>query len=75
MFALVDDNENLPVGVSPFDKNGSDTFANRFTFFAPVDTGNVRGGSYPSGSRIDKGAVQHADPAGGGSTNLLRGKL
>ena len=58
------DNESL--GASPFDKAGSDTFANRFTYFASVDTGNVRGGSYPSGARLDKGAVQHADPAGGG---------
>lgn len=64
------DNELL--GDSPFDKSGADTFANRFTYFAPVDIGNVRGGAYPSGCRRDKGAVQHADPAGGGG---LRGIL
>lgn len=58
------DNESL--GASPFTKSGSDTFANRFTYFSPVNTGNVRGGAYPSGARVDKGAVQHADPAGGG---------
>lgn len=70
----VGDNESL--GASPFDKSGADTFANRFTYFGPVDTGNVRGGAYPSGCRLDKGAVQHADPAGGGGTvNLLQGKL
>jgi hypothetical protein len=54
------------LGASPFAKSGADTFANRFTYFAPVDTGNVQGGAYPSGCRLDKGAVQHADPAGGG---------
>lgn len=58
--------DNEALGASPFDKSGSDTFANRFTYFAPVDTGNVRGGAYPDGCRLDKGAVQHADPAGGG---------
>jgi len=51
---------------SGFDKSGADTFANRFTYFAPANTGNMHGGAYPSGSRRDKGAVQHADPAGGG---------
>jgi hypothetical protein len=45
---------------------GSDTFANRFTYFAPTSEGNVQGGAYPSGCRLDKGAAQHADPAGGG---------
>lgn len=39
-----DDNETL--SASPFAKSGSDTFANRFTYFAPVDTGNVREGAY-----------------------------
>ena len=58
------DNETL--GASPFAKSGAITFANRFTYFAPVDTGNVHGGGFPVGSRVDKGAVQHADPAGGG---------
>lgn len=60
----VGDNESL--SVSPFEKSGSDTFANRFTYFEPVDTGNVHGGAYPFGSRRDKGAVQHADAGGGG---------
>jgi len=58
------DNEELTA--TPFAKSGADTFANRFTYFAPADTGNVQGGAYPSGCRLDKGAVQHADPAGGG---------
>ena len=65
------DNEDLS-GSSPFDKSGSDTFANRFTYFAPADVGNMRGGSYPNGSRLDKGAVQHADPAGGGVALINR---
>ena len=38
------DNESL--GASPFAKSGADTFANRFVYFAPVDTGNVHGGAY-----------------------------
>lgn len=38
------DNETL--GASPFAKSGADTFANRLTYFAPVDTGNVFGGAY-----------------------------
>jgi len=63
VFIDLGDNESL--GASPFDKSGSDTFANRFTYFAPADTGNVQGGAYPSGARRDKGAVQHADPVGG----------
>ena len=67
------DNESL--GASPFDKSGSDTFANRFIYFAPVDTGNAHGGAYPSGNRWDKGAVQHADPAGGASSVLGGGNL
>jgi len=61
---LGDDNETL--GATPFAKSGSDTFANRAVYFAPVDTGNVQGGAYPTELRLDKGAVQHADPAAGG---------
>jgi hypothetical protein len=57
------DNETL--GASPFAKSGSDTFANRFVYFAPVDTGNVIGG-LPNGQ--DKGAVQGA---GGTTTKLI----
>ncbi len=38
------DNEELIA--TPFDKSGADTFANRFVYFAPVDTGNVHGGAY-----------------------------
>lgn len=38
------DNETL--SASPFAKSGSNTFANRFTYFAPVPVGNVIGGAY-----------------------------
>jgi len=74
-FQFIDFGNNESLSASPFDKSGSDTFANRFTYFAPVNTGNVRGGAYPSGARRDKGAVQHADPAGvGGGGIKLAGK-
>ena len=36
---------NEALGASPFAKSGSDTFANRYTYFSPVDTGNVQGGA------------------------------
>ncbi len=67
---FTDDNEVL--GATPFDKAGADTFANRFTYFAPVAA--IQGTLY-AGNRQDKGAVQHADPAGGGggSPNLFHG--
>lgn len=65
------DNESL--GSSPFAKSGALTFGNRFIYFAPLDIGNVHGGSFPVGSRVDKGAVQHADPAGGGGGTKLVG--
>jgi hypothetical protein len=45
---VADDIENLDneaLGSSPLAKSGSDTFANRFVYFAPVDTGNVHGGA------------------------------
>jgi hypothetical protein len=74
VFPGITDNEAL--GATPFDKSGSDTFANRFTYFAPADTGNVRGGAYPGTgfTRLDKGAVQHADPAAGTTTIITRPK-
>lgn len=66
------DNESL--GASPFAKSGADTFANRFTYFAPVDTGNVLNSQYPAtGMNLAKGAVQNA--AGGGSTILFPVRL
>lgn len=64
VFEDLGDNEILTE--SPFDKSGADSFTNRFGYYSPVNTGNVRGGAHPTGARMDKGAVQHADPAGGG---------
>jgi hypothetical protein len=64
VFDLSANDESL--GSSPFAKSGADTFANRFTYFAPANVGSVQGGAYPTGARLDKGAVQHTDPAGGG---------
>lgn len=37
--------DNEVLSASPFAKSGSDTFANRFVYFAPADTGNIRGGA------------------------------
>ena len=54
------DNESL--GASPFAKSGSATFANRATYFAPVDTGNVFTGGLGGGA---KGAVQPVAAGGG----------
>lgn len=51
------DNETL--SASPFQKDGSITFANRFAYFAPRNTGNLWSGAHTSGSNLDKGAVQH----------------
>ena len=61
---IEDDNETL--SSSGLEKSGSDTFANRETYFEPTDEGSMRGGSYPTVLRRDKGAVQHADAASGG---------
>lgn len=61
---LESDNESL--GASPFAKSGSDTYALRATYFAPVDTGNVF--SPYLGMATAKGAIQA--PGGGGGTTL-----
>jgi hypothetical protein len=41
----IEDIDNEVLTASPFAKTGADTFANRFAYFAPVDTGNIRGGA------------------------------
>lgn len=64
-----EDNEEL--GSTPFAGTPGTTFSTRFTDFAPVSA--VQGSAYPSGCRLDKGAVQHADPAGGGGGLILPG--
>jgi hypothetical protein len=69
--AHLDLGDNETLASTPFAKSGADTFANRATYFAPLDVGNVRGGAYPTALRLDKGAVQHADPAGGGRRRRL----
>lgn len=42
---VYDAGDNEVLSASPFAKSGADTFANRFVYFAPVDTGNVHGGA------------------------------
>lgn len=61
---LVAANETL--SATPFAKSGSNTRALRGTYFAPVDTGAVYGGGYPSVLALDKGAVQHGSGGGAG---------
>ena len=62
IIALDENNESL--GSSPFSKSGTNDFANRLTYFAPNDVGNVVGGSSINGG--DRGAVQSAGGGGGG---------
>lgn len=44
-YLALGDNEAL--GVTGIAKSGADTFANRFVYFSPVDTGNMQTGGYP----------------------------
>jgi len=60
--AIMPDNEVLPS--SGFAKSDSDTFANRFAYFAPNDVGNMLSGNFG----FAKGAV----PAASGSAGMLR---
>lgn len=62
--------DNEITSVSPFAKSGALTYANRFAYFAPIDTGNVYGGA---GKNLDKGAVQHEEVSGGGSGIIILG--
>ena len=57
-------NSHETLGSSPFAKSGSDTFANRYTYFAPLNVGEVWGGAYGNSS-MDRGAVQHSGGGGG----------
>ncbi len=41
----LDNNDNEILASTGFAKSGSDTFANRFVYFAPVNTGNIFGGA------------------------------
>jgi len=56
-------NDNTEPAGSPFSKSGSDTFANRFTYFEPV---SANAGTNTSGNG-SRGAV--ANPSGGGETS------
>jgi hypothetical protein len=56
------DNETL--GATGLSKSGANSFANRFTYFAPVAVGNMLAGAFPFGSGLSKGAVQAAASAG-----------
>jgi len=62
--------QNEVLTTSGFSKSGSNTYANRFTYFEPVNTGNIHGGAFPDGSRSDKGAIQHQDQSGGGGATV-----
>jgi len=68
---LVGDNEAL--AASPFAKSGAATFANRNTYFKPVDTGNVL--SPAGGLTGAKGAVQPGFVESGGGASLIGGGL
>jgi hypothetical protein len=52
---------NETLGATPFAKSGSNTWANRFAYYAPVNTGLVYGDAV---GNVFRGAVQ--PPAGGG---------
>lgn len=67
--AIITDNETL--GSSPFAKVGSDTYANRFAYFAPNDVGSVYGGAWLGDGNRDRGAVQHEASGGGGVTTVI----
>ena len=63
------DVDNEALSASPFEKSGAATFANRKTYFAPADEGNVRTGGLTGGA---KGAVAYT-AAGGGGIQIARG--
>jgi len=60
----VDTYDNEVLGISGIAKSGSDTFANRLTYFAPINTGNMFAGHLGQ-----KGAV----PPAASSSGLIRG--
>ena len=70
-FGPLADNESL--AADPFARSGSNTFANRFAYYAPNDVGNVLSGGLKRAdgtvviSGTSKGAVQ-GSISGGGST-------
>jgi len=72
VFSKVNLGDNETLISSPFAKSGSDTFANRLVYFAPLEVGNVWGGAI---NGLDKGAVQHAGAGGGIVTGSVFGGL
>lgn len=54
------DADNQSLGATGLAKSGANTFANRFTYFAPKVI--LHGDAYPAGANLDIGAVQHANP-------------
>lgn len=64
--ALIGGGTNATLTATPFAKSGSDTDANRFVYYAPVDANsNVFKAAYVSGMNMDLGAVQDGAAAGG----------
>lgn len=64
-FIVKENNESI--GSSPFSKSGSNTFANRLTYFAPNDVGSILTGAEHN---LDRGAVQ-SNSSGGGISSIL----
>ena len=60
---------NESLGATPFAKSGSDTYALRATYWAPVDTGNVL---TPYGGMANaRGAIQTTSSGGGSTLNMI----
>ena len=57
---------NETLVATPFAKSGSNTFANRFAYYAPTNTGSVFGGGGDGVNDLFRGAVQPTLASGGG---------
>jgi len=67
------DQGNETLAASAFTKGTpSPTWENHKAWFAPRNEGNVRGGAWPSGLNLDRGAIQHADEGASVDTGLIR---
>ena len=62
------DDESL--ASSGLEKSGAMTFANRATYFAPADVGNMRAGGFRGGTGLSKGAVQFVGSGGSSRPSL-----
>jgi hypothetical protein len=56
-------------------KSGAMTFANRATYFAPANVGNMRSGGFPGGIGLSKGAIQFAGGSSRPSNPFLSGVI